>query len=301
MIRNNKLSSFIERIEGNRRPITADIFLTNYCNLACSYCRYAHESGEYMHFKKFKEYVQRLQALGVKSFILTGGGEPTINPDFNKITAYLEENDLHYGINTNMVVPIVCSPVFVKVSVDSGISENFAALRGKNKLPQVMINIKDYLRKKPKQTKVGVQCVASSEENVVSFVKAFSDIPVDYIYIRPIESRSVGKITATHVLSWLAANGIKDDRINLSYKFNLMAKHFKRCSANWSAITIDHNGNVMYCCHKPLEIVGHIMDGDVLNKRMAYNTNMQTCEIPCRLSGANEFVDTPMEKDRYFI
>ena len=74
------------------KPITADIFLTNFCNNKCPYCTYgrweliSNEKKKYITFEEFEKYGNRLLELGVKGFVLSGGGEPTINPDFDKIT-----------------------------------------------------------------------------------------------------------------------------------------------------------------------------------------------------------------------
>ena len=136
MIRESKLQGYIERINGVKRPITADIFLTDYCNEKCAYCRYAHKTGKYMKFEDFVKYSERLIELGVQSFILTGGGEPTINPDFKKITDYLEGKGIPYGINTNMQVLRKCNPVFMKISIDTGDSERYKALIPQHKFLQ---------------------------------------------------------------------------------------------------------------------------------------------------------------------
>lgn len=47
-----------------------------------------------MKYEEFITYAERLLSLGVEGFILTGGGEPTINPDIMKITAWMEGNPL---------------------------------------------------------------------------------------------------------------------------------------------------------------------------------------------------------------
>ena len=39
-ITGEKMLSHIDRIAGEKKPITADIFLTNYCNNRCPYCTY---------------------------------------------------------------------------------------------------------------------------------------------------------------------------------------------------------------------------------------------------------------------
>ena len=75
----DKMFAHVERALNDRRPITADIFLTNYCNNKCPYCTYRRwelETGAYsMRYEEFVEYAERLLELGVEGFILTGGGE----------------------------------------------------------------------------------------------------------------------------------------------------------------------------------------------------------------------------------
>ena len=78
-IAGDKMLAHIGRVAGDHRPITADIFLTNYCNNRCPYCTYRRwdlEGGAYsMTLAEFKTYAERLRALGVLGFILTGGGD----------------------------------------------------------------------------------------------------------------------------------------------------------------------------------------------------------------------------------
>ena len=99
MISDNKL---IYNMENVRRglPITADIFLTNYCNNRCGYCAYGRwkelqTEPRYMRAADFEKYMYRLLDLGVKGMILTGGGEPTVNPDFTQIVKTLEIGRAH--------------------------------------------------------------------------------------------------------------------------------------------------------------------------------------------------------------
>ena len=92
MIDDNKLIFNMKNVF-YKLPITADIFLTNFCNNHCNYCTYGRwdklsRKPRYMTYDKFIEYVQILLQFNVKSIILTGGGEPTLNPDFEKITTY---------------------------------------------------------------------------------------------------------------------------------------------------------------------------------------------------------------------
>ena len=303
MIRQNKLSGFVERLSGDFRPITADIFLTDFCNAKCCYCRYNHETGKYIKFDDFKKYVDRLISIGVKGIILTGGGEPTINPDFKKIVTWLEENNIPYGINTNLIKEIECNPIFLKVSVDSGDKDRYKATRGVDKLDDVLSNLRKFIAFKHKnfyKTRIGVQCVAINKDDVLSFYNAVRQLDVDYIYVRPLEQIGGHNISEIDVKQWF--KHINDKRLTISFKFGLRDYHPKSCLANWSIITINCDGNVPYCCHFPNDIVGNIMDDDILLKKSSYYVDMRKCETPCRLSGANYYLDmTELENDVMFV
>ena len=129
-----KMLSHIDRIAGEQMPITADIFLTNYCNNKCKYCTYGRwkleRDAKAMTYEEFIKYADRLQKLGVQGFILTGGGEPTICPDFTRITKWLEDKGIHYGVNTNLNELELIKPDYLKVSLDGYDEESYERSRG---------------------------------------------------------------------------------------------------------------------------------------------------------------------------
>ena len=300
MIDNHKLSGFIERVEGDFRPITADVFLTDYCNNKCSYCRFSHESGKYMSFSEFVKVSERLLELGVKGIILTGGGEPTINPDFEKICRWLKENKIAFGVNTNFNRLIVTEPKFLKVSLDEGNAEDYKKWRGVDAYRKVLTNIEQYAAAHP-AVRVGVQCVTRTKEQVRAFYDAVKDLGVWYIQFRPIEI--CGKhIDYTDIISEIDKIAEKDKRIIKSYKFDFVDWEVEKCWANWAAITVQADGRVLYCCHRPDDVVGSIFDEDILKKLQEYFPDMSKCEIPCRLTGANWYVYNYLnDGDRYFV
>ena len=81
-----------------------------------------------------------------------------------------------------------------------------------------------------------------------------------------------------------------DSRVILHYKWDMVSDTVNGCPAHWCQVAVDERGNVMYCCHKPNDIVGHIMDDDILRKLANYTLNPLTCDVPCRLSGPNAFM-----------
>jgi len=316
-IAGDKMFAHIERALNDRRPITADIFLTNYCNNKCPYCTYRRwelETGAYsMRYEEFVEYAKRLLELGVKGFILTGGGEPTLCRDFKKITNWLEEHNVHYGINTNFNEMRYIKPDYLKVSLDGWDEDSYEKSRGVRAYKKVRNNIQAYAewkRRESPETTLGIQRVVSWPDDVYKFYKANCDLDVDYMSFRPIESTggiaypdeySGGHIK--EIVYTIKELEKKDSRVKLNFKWNMIDEQERICTAQWAQIAVNEHGQVMYCCHKPYEIIGHVMDRDILETKVRAKTDMARCDIPCRMTAPNKFM-AQMEKERkdpYFI
>lgn len=300
-ITGNKMLAHIDRVFNNQKPITADIFLNNYCNNKCPYCTYRRweldDGARYMSFDDFVCYAKRLQELDVQGFILTGGGEPTVSKDFDKIVEWLDTNDIRYGINTNFNEYHQFSPDYLKVSLDAWDNDSYEAKRGVRNYDVVINNIIKFVENKSSKTNVGIQLLAKTVQEVFNFYEANKNLPVDYIVIRPMES-TLGiyyKNLLPEQTDYLPQNIIKaieqihslDSRVCVNYKWYLLDTYQHDCTAQWAQIAINEIGEVMYCCHKPYQIVGHIMDKDILEKKAQATTNMSMCDIPCRMTGPN--------------
>lgn len=317
-IEGDKMFSHIERALHDQRPITADIFLTNYCNNKCPYCtygRWALDAGAYfMKYEEFITYAERLRSLGVEGFILTGGGEPTLNPEIMRITGWLEEKGIHYGINTNFNKLVYIKPDYLKVSLDGWDEESYEKHRGVRAYEKVRDNIARYAswkRINSPKTSLGIQIVVEKAEDVFDFYAANADLPVDYISFRPIES-TAGNYYKDSRFNAVTLNGFteifdivrrvkfleeKDERVTVNFKWNMLDVQEERCTAQWAQIAVNEHGEVMYCCHKPYQIVGHVMDEDILEKKKTTGTDMEKCDIPCRMTAPNMFM-AQMEKER---
>ncbi len=290
MITSNKIEIYWDRVlSPTPSPVTAELFLTEFCNNKCHYCRYGNTTGGKISLSDFKLYVNRLKSLGVRGVNLTGGGEPTVHPQFMEICQYLDSIDLPYGINTNLNIPLdFANPRWLKVSIDAISREDYQEKRGVDSLEKVISNIISFKAAHPK-TNLGIQCLVENVEQATKFYERFKDLPANYIVYRPMESTKsfYGIEHARGIIEELNQLVLVDDRNKLNYKWEFLSTRFDKCYANWSVITLDINGNVLYCCQKPNEIVGHILDSDILSKKSAFKTNMSKCEVPCRLSGAN--------------
>lgn len=300
-ITGDKMFAYVDRVFHEQTPITADIFLNNYCNNNCPYCTYKRwefdDEARSMSFNDFVKYAERLLALGVRGFILTGGGEPTISKDFDKIVEWLDFKDIKYGINTNFNKFVDFRPEYLKVSLDAWDEDSYYAKRGVRAYNRVRENIIRFSKIKSPETNLGIQLLAKSVGEVYAFYEANKDLPVGYISIRPMESTNGNyyKNLLPEYYDMLPGNIITaikqlnslDSRVVLNYKWNMLGVQQDDCTAQWAQIAINELGEVMYCCHKPYEIVGHIMDDDILKKKADAVTNMMMCDVPCRMTGPN--------------
>lgn len=308
-ITGHKMFAHIDRVFGDKRPITADVFLNNYCNNNCPYCTYKRweldPGARSMSEQDFIKYATRLRELGVLGIILTGGGEPTIAKDFDKITHWLDSNKLPYGINTNFNKLVLCKPEYLKVSLDAYDEASYLSNRGVSKYEVVRDNIVQFAEWKSTNsptTRLGIQMLAKSMGDVYKFYDANKDLPVDYISIRPMESTCgsyyKNLINSGAYADLLPENIIKainqlsslDNRVIRSFKWNMLDVQEESCTAAWAQIALNENGDVMYCCHKPYQIIGNIMDSDILEKKAKAQTNMSMCDIPCRMTAPNSLV-----------
>lgn len=303
-ITGDKMLGHLQRVAGDFRPITADIFLTNYCNNHCPYCTYRRwkldRGVKAMSFVEFEKYATRLRDLGVLGFILTGGGEPTLCPDFMKITQWLEEQGLHYGINTNFNNLMYFKPDYLKVSLDGYDEDSYERARGVRKYALVKRNIEDYAAWRKvysPETSIGIQWVANSIDDVYKFYEANATLDVDYISFRPFESTAgryysseQKRTQAREISAAIERLAMTDKRVIRNFKWDLLDRQEDNCTANWAQIAVNEFGEVIYCCHKPYEIIGHVMDKDILQKKAQAKTNMKMCDIPCRMTAPNMFV-----------
>ena len=302
VISNTKILAHLDRAIGDQRPITADVFLNNYCNNKCPYCAYRRwelDSGaRYMSFEEFKVYAERLKELGVLGIILSGGGEPTISKDFEKIIGWMDDNGYKWGINTNFNKYFEGHPQYLKVSLDAWDRESYIAKRGVDAYDTVRENIMRFAEHKG-DTKLGIQLLAKSESDVYKFYASNMVLPVDYISIRPVEStngeyynrRDLPKEERPkRIISAIKDLIGLDKRVVLNYKWEMLHTRQTECTAQWSQIAVNEIGQVMYCCHKPYQIVGHLMDPDILEKKRKAVTDMKMCDVPCRLTAPNNIM-----------
>ncbi|KKL64314.1 hypothetical protein LCGC14_2166230, partial [marine sediment metagenome] len=84
--------------DGKIIPIHPQIYITNRCNLNCSFCSCSDRQKTLeMKFDEVKEVIDILEDAGAKAITISGGGEPLLHPEINKIIDYIEFKNNEVG------------------------------------------------------------------------------------------------------------------------------------------------------------------------------------------------------------
>ena len=87
---------------GIGRPESLQVSLTNRCNLSCIFCSVAErELKQQWDYYDSCKAIQKFMRVGIRTVEFSGGGEPTLHPDFNAITHFAKGLGLRLGLITN--------------------------------------------------------------------------------------------------------------------------------------------------------------------------------------------------------
>ena len=92
---------------GRGQPITTHVMLTDVCNHSCAFCSVQARAGDSLAFDDVMEYLGILQDYGLKSVILSGGGNPILykcketGKNFNDVVYEIHMRGLEIGLITN--------------------------------------------------------------------------------------------------------------------------------------------------------------------------------------------------------
>lgn len=92
---------------GQGMPITSHIMLTDVCNHKCAFCSVQHRQGDSLTLDTVINYLGILKRYGLKSVILSGGGNPILykckfsGSDFNDAVDVIHKMGLEIGLITN--------------------------------------------------------------------------------------------------------------------------------------------------------------------------------------------------------
>lgn len=175
-------------------PISAEMHLTNRCNLSCEWCtdRDLHKISDEMSTEVICRVIAEF-AEHQTGITLEGGGEPTLHPDFFRIVQYGKECGASMGLITNGTTDIskmIHCFQWIRISLDASTEEEYRIEKHADCFEKVIQNLKVLSElRDPAHTQLGVGFVLTNRNHsqLIPLLFKLDALGVDYIYIRPVE------------------------------------------------------------------------------------------------------------------
>ncbi|HMP42473.1 MAG TPA: radical SAM protein [Roseiflexaceae bacterium] len=303
-----------------RTPIATElprqlyIEVTNRCNSLCASCplTYDHflpwEPKRHLSWQRFRQIVDQLPS--IERAVLHGIGEPLLNPELPRFIAHLKECGAHVLFNSNAVLldqrrgdALVAAGLDeLRISLDAVTPALYAQLRGIDKFPQIIENIRAFIARHGGRSgpRVSLWFVGMHENlhQLPDFVRLGAELGVPEVYLQrlvffgggerldehttmvpeqalfgTLEERQAALVRTCEGLAAelgvrFAASGATTPHESVAVKGEAP---WRGCYRPWSLMYITANGESLPCCIAPFATTDYagIMLGNVLERPLA--------------------------------
>ena len=333
----HKLMFHVERVndwlKGKQvSPIYLEIAPSGGCNHRCVFCAvdYLKYKAGFLDADALKKTVDQAAALGVKSIMYAGEGEPLLHKDICGIIKYTKGRGIDVAVTTNGVLlkkevsrKILKYLSWIRVSLNAGTAGTYCKIHRTRKedFYKVIENLREAVKVKKAgklKTTIGVQLllILGNAKEVVTLARILKKIGVDYLTVKPYSqhplsgSRINPKFNYKSQISmYEKLRGLEDDRFKIAFRDETMKrldseKEYGRCLGLPFWAYIDANGEVYACSAflgKKEYSFGNIYKDsfkDIIKSRrrrsvmagISSKTDVEKCRKACRLDKINSYL-----------
>ena len=257
-------------------PLYIEVSPSGTCNQRCIYCGldFMEYKPIFLDTKVFKERLWEMGALGVKSIMYAGEGEPFLHKDIAEIIKHTKHSGIDVALTTNGVLlsnTIVERNLrhisWIKVSINAATKQTYtkihrAAPTDFNKVIRNMAYAKKVKQKNGYKCTLGMQIVLLPEnyKEVVALARIAKDIGMDYLVVKPYSQHPLSKTIKYKDIKYNnyfyleeKLSTFNDENFNAIFRIDTMKKwdnsrrNYRHCLALpfWSYI--DASGNLWSC------------------------------------------------------
>jgi MoaA/NifB/PqqE/SkfB family radical SAM enzyme len=268
-----------------RGPIRCNLDLTNLCSHACSWCEPVDfrkatiaDNRHTLKTEVAAAVMDDLDALDCRAIQFSGGGEPTLHPEFGPLLILAKLHGFrtfvvtHGGFIDRWLGQLGDCADHIRVSLDASCQEEHMRMHGSKpgEFAKIVENIRALVlaRQRGKWPEVGIAYnVADCNSDFGSLAEirnAAEDLGVDYVSFRPVSEQTPEFLGE----SWrAAANRIKEVwdgcpvAVNIAGHRNsdvFMQRDFDKCYAALTLAVISANGEVCACCDERGKVFGNV-------------------------------------------
>ena len=302
-------------------PIYWEITTSAACNHRCTFCSV--DAIGYpailMDTNILTDRMEEAHALGVKSVMFAGTGEPLLHKNISYITRKAFETGLDVAFTTNGVLLNKLEPLelcsWVKVSLNAGTPESYAKIHKTDTgdWDKVWRNIREAVKRKG-NCAVGVQCVVLPENylEMWELARLVEDSGADYLVLKPY---SQGTFSLVHRddIDYRQMDDYLQDVAALNshviYREEAMkqeseAHHYEKCRATPNFWTYSMADGRMFSCSAHLlddrfcigntntQTFQDVWEGEGRKKNleMMKQFDIKQCRLNCRMDKPNRYL-----------
>ena len=339
-----KLFGHMDRLAAIRNgerpaPVNVEIDLSNRCSLGCEWCHFAYthtrgplagkrdkptdavSGGDLMDTELAFAILEQLHENGVKSVTWTGGGEPTLHPEFDTIMGWADALKLEQGLYTHgghidnkRAARLKRFSTWVFISLDECTAETYQRSKGVDRFEVVCANVRKLVDAEGKATiGLGFLLHEHNYNQVPQMVALGRELGVDYVQFRPTiqytqdapnqlaeDTRWVGWAIG-HLNAYANDPFVIADTQRFRMYRDWAGHDYSTCYWSGLQTVITPNGKVWRCTNKrehPDALLGDLsVDtfADVWARSGGPCTVDDTCRVMCRGEVANRTLDKVMK------
>ena len=314
-------------VNGDTRPVTYELDITNACTHHCPYCvGFYDKEGhrESLNIEEIKDIINQISGFCGKAVTFTGGGDPACNSALSESVEYAKVKGLDVGIitngsllhRTNMEL-LVKNCSWIRVSLDAGGPAQYKRVHGmdEGEFKKVLMNISLLTEAKRavfSDVTIGVGYLTPGpEEDMRECALLCRDLGVDYVQFRPMlklyddtggtpqdESDIIQVIES--ISEEFNHNGFQVLCSKHKYEGLDKGRQYGRCYGHHFTAVIAADKKLYLCCH--LRGVEKYCIGDLKNntlqeiwasdhrKEVYENLDLGDCPLFCRCDSFNKIL-----------
>ena len=313
-------------------PIYLEIAPSGGCNHRCIFCAldYLDYKPAFLDLKVLKQAIKQAAAMGVKSIMYAGEGEPLLHKDICEIVRMTKASGMDVAITTNGVLlrkelslKMLKFLSWIRISLNAGTSLTYAKVHRTKQEDffKVLDNLRDAVQIKKKDkgtTTIGVQLLLIPEnvKDVLNLAKLLKKIGVDYLTIKPYSQHPLSHARRDPVFRYEKQADLykklrkfEDEHFKIIYRDVTMQRlslprDYQHCLglAFWAYITA--LGDVYACsaflgkkefCYgniykENFRTIMHSQRRKEILKRAAKTLDVTRCRQVCRLDKINSYL-----------